>query len=465
MNKNARKSRRAFLGQSSCAAVTATPLLSTLLNLRMANNAVSATSDPNDYKALVCFFFAGGNDSFNMLIPKGATEHAEYATARSNQAIPIGNVLPVKGTHNGKTLGVHPGMPEVQSLYDNDKLAFVCNVGTLVEPVTLTTWDNGTAKLPAGMFSHSDQIMHWQTSVPDQRSALGWGGRVADLLSSCNTGANISMNISVSGTNTFQSGANTVSYEIEPAGNGAIQLAPYAEDDDPTLTALSATAVNSLMDAEYSNLFQKAFAQKNRASIDASAEFSNAIAAQSLNTVFSANYISQSFQMVAKTIAARSTLNMKRQTFFILFGGFDHHDELLNNHAAMLPVVSKAMSEFDAAMTELQLHDKVTTFTASDFARTLSSNGKGTDHAWGSNQMVMGGAVNGGQIYGTYPGLALGNSLDTGRGRLIPTMSTDEYFADLARWFGVSDAQLGTVFPNLHRFHTIGSGAPVGFMA
>lgn len=458
------QSRRAFLGQASCAAVTATPLLSTLLNLRMANTVVAASADPNDYKALVCFFFAGGNDSFNMLIPKGASEHSEYATARSNQAIAQNNVLQIKGTHNGKTLGVHPGMPEVQSLYDNDRLAFVCNVGTLVEPVTLTTWENGAARLPAGMFSHADQIQHWQTSVPDQRSALGWGGRTADLLSSCNVGANISMNISLSGTNTFQSGANSVSYEIESGGNGSIALAPYGDDDDPTLTALGSTAVNSLMDAEYSNLFQKAFAQKNRASLDASNEFANAVSSQSLTTVFSANHISLSFQMVARTIAARQTLNMKRQTFFILFGGFDHHDELLNNHAAMLPVVSKAMSEFDAAMTELGLNDKVTTFTASDFARTLSSNGKGTDHAWGSNQMVMGGAVQGGQIYGNYPSLALGSNLDTGRGRLIPTMSTDEYFAELARWFGVGDADLGTVFPNLNRFHTIGSGAPVGFM-
>lgn len=457
-------SRRSFLGQASCAAVTATPLLSTLLNLRMAGNAVAATSDPNDYKALVCFFFAGGNDSFNMLIPKGASEHAEYATARSNQAIARSSVLQIKGSHSGKTLGVHPGMPEVRNLFDNDRLAFVCNVGTLVEPVTLASWNNGSARLPAGMFSHADQIMHWQTSVPDQRAALGWGGRVADLLSSCNVGANISMNISLSGTNTFQSGANSVSYEIEPGGNGSVSLLPYANEGDHPLSAIGSAAINSLMDAEYSNLFQKAFARKNRASLDVSAEFANAVSGHALTTVFSANHISQSFQMVARTIAARQSLNMKRQTFFILYGGFDHHDELLNNHAAMLPVVSKAMAEFDAAMTELGLNDKVTTFTASDFARTLSSNGKGTDHAWGSNQMVMGGAVRGGRTFGTYPDLELGNNLDTGRGRLIPTMSTDEYFAELARWFGVSNADLGTVFPNLSRFYSVGPEPPVGFM-
>ncbi|MEM9480276.1 MAG: DUF1501 domain-containing protein [Verrucomicrobiota bacterium] len=465
MNTPASNSRRRFLGQASCASITATPVLSTLLNLQMTNSVVGAPSDPNDYKALVCFFFAGGNDSFNMLAPKGASEHAEYATTRSNQALPQSSILALNGTHNGKTLGVHPGMPEVQSLYNSGKLAFVSNVGTLVENVTLERFNNGLAKLPAGLFSHSDQIMHWQTSVPDAPSSTGWGGRVADILSSCNTNTQISMNISLAGTNTFQSGAGTVSYEIEPTGNGSIALMPYAEGEDPTLAALGQTAINSMMDAQYSNLFQQTFAEKNRSALDASTAFSSAIAAQTVNTVFSANRISQSFQMIAKTIAARNTLGMKRQTFFVLFGGFDHHDELLNNHAAMLPVISKAMSEFDTAMTELNLQNNVTTFTASDFARTLTSNGKGTDHAWGSNQMVMGGAVQGGQIYGTYPSLALGSDLDTGRGRLIPTMSTDEYFAEIARWFGVSNVDLTSVFPNLTRFYTPGAVPPVGFMS
>ncbi|MEM9236701.1 MAG: DUF1501 domain-containing protein, partial [Verrucomicrobiota bacterium] len=363
--------RRKFLGQASCAAVTATPILSTLLNLKMANTAVAAPAGPDDYKALVCFFFAGGNDSFNMLVPTGSSEYSNYAATRSNLALAQNTLLPLNGTHNGSTHGVHPAMPEVQSLYNSGKLAFVSNVGTLVEPVTLPSFVNGSAKLPAGLFSHADQIMHWQTSVPDQRGALGWGGRVADLLASCNTNERISMNISLSGTNTFQSGAQTVSYEIEAAGNGSIAPLPYAEGENPTIAALGQTAINSMMDAEYSNLFMKTFAQRNRSAMDASAEFSAAIAGQTVNTVFSANQISQSFQMVAKTIAARKVLGMQRQTFFIMFGGFDHHDELLNSHAAMLPVVSKAMSEFDLAMTELGLNDKVTTFTASDFARTL----------------------------------------------------------------------------------------------
>ena len=452
--------RRQFLGQSSCASITATPILSTLLNLKMANTAAADNGAITDYKALVCFFFAGGNDSFNMLVPTGATEYSNYATARSNLALARNTLLPLNGTNHA----LHPAMPEIQTLYNAGKLAFVSNVGTLVEPVTLAGYHSGADKLPAGLFSHSDQIMHWQTSVPDSRSALGWGGRLADLLSSANTNSQISMNISLSGTNTFQSGNETVSYEIEPSGNGSVALASYADGEDPTMAALGQTAINSMMDASYSNLFQQAFATKNRNALDASSAFSSAIAAQTVNTVFSPNRISQSFQMVAKTIAARNTLGAKRQTFFIMFGGFDHHDELLNSHALMLPVISRAMSEFDLAMTELGLHDKVTTFTASDFARTLSSNGKGTDHAWGSNQMVMGGAVKGGNLYGTYPDLSLGSDLDTGRGRLIPSLSTDEYFAELARWFGVSNANLTAVLPNLPRFYTPGATPPVGFM-
>jgi uncharacterized protein (DUF1501 family) len=465
MNAQALSSRRRFLGQTACSAVTATPLLSTILNLKMAGNAAAASSDPNDYKALVCLFQGGGNDSFNMLVPRGASEYAEYQATRSDLALAQNTLLPLNGTHGGKTFGVHAGMSEVQALYNSGDLAFVSNVGTLVEPVTLAQVENESARLPLGLYSHNDQITHWQTSVPDRRSAIGWGGRVADLLDSSNSNDNISMSISLSGTNTFQAGESTVSYEIESSGNGAIVLADYAENDNPTLTNLGKTAVNSLMDLEYQNLFQKTFAQRNRNAIDASVEFSDAIAGVSaISTPFSTNGISNAFRMIAKTIAARDVLGMKRQTFFIMFGGWDHHDELINAHAAMLPVVSKGIAEFHAAMGELGVADKVTTFTASDFARTLSSNGRGSDHAWGSNHMVCGGAVQGGQIYGDYPDLGLGSSLDTGRGRLIPTMATDEYFADLARWFGVSDADMPTVFPNLDRFYTIGPDNPVGFM-
>ena len=460
-------SRRQFLGQAACAAVTATPLISTLLNLSM-TNALAAGSLPSspvsDYKALVCILLAGGNDSFNMLVPRGASEYSEYQRVRSNLALAQNSLQALQGTHSGKQLGLHAGMPELAELFNSGDAAFIANVGTLVEPTTLSRYNSGSAQLPLGLFSHADQIMHWQTSVPDSRSARGWGGRVADILHSVNPNQRISMNISLGGTNTFQSGNQTVSYEIRPSGNGAVQP-DFLSEEPSSFSAIARSGVRSLIDAQYKNLFQQTFAHTHARAIDASYEFSNAIGAQTISTAFSSSQLSQALQMVARTIAARDTLGMQRQTFFVMMDGFDHHDELLNNHAAMLPVLSKALTEFNAAMRELQVHDQVTCFTASDFARTLTSNGRGSDHGWGGNQIVMGGAVNGGLVYGNYPDLGLGNALDTGRGRLIPSLSTDEYFAELAQWFGVPNSQLGEIFPNLQRFYNIGANRPIGFLS
>ena len=226
-------SRRRFLGQASCSAVGAASLFSTLLNMRFA----SALAEPgpvldprsglpgNDYKALVCLFFAGGNDSFNMLVPKGAVEHAEYATIRGDLALPAGSLLPiVPATSDGREYGVHPGMPEVQQLFASGDLAFVANVGSLVEPTTKQDILNGSARLPLGLYSHADQIMHWQTSTPDRRVAQGWAGRMADLLQSSNNNQTVSMNISLSGTNVFQAGNRAVPYSIRPIGNGSLGI-------------------------------------------------------------------------------------------------------------------------------------------------------------------------------------------------------------------------------------------------
>lgn len=452
MKSNTSLSRRNFMGQAACAGIGMTPLLSTLFNLKMTANAASVQSNSEDYKALVCLFLAGGNDSFNMLIPTSGADYANYASIRAELALPVNTLHALNGIHGGKTYAVHPSMPQVQGLFNNGELAFVTNVGTLVEPTTLAQYQQESVRLPDGLFSHADQIMQWQTSVPDQRTPYGWGGRVADILQANNTNQSISMSISLSGINTFQAGLDTVSYEIDSSGSGAYRLQGMEGIESSAIRSISEAAVNSLMDLQYRNVFQQHFARVHRRSIDTAQVFAGAIDTVSVNTPFSANPVSQSFRMAAKTIAARKSLGMKRQTFFIQFGGWDHHDEVLNNQLSMLGVVSNALNEFNLAMKELGLHDKVTTFTASDFARTLTSNGQGTDHGWGGNHLVMGGAVQGAQIVGAYPELAAGNSLDTGRGRLIPTLSTDEYFADLARWFGVPNGRLGEVLPNLDRF-------------
>ena len=444
----AKISRRQFLGEASCASVGSASLFSTLLNMRMTNTAAafeanSDTADGEDYKALVCLFLAGGNDSFNMLVPMGQNEYQEYQSIRSDLALAQDGLLPLKGeVADGRTFGVHPSMPEVQQLYNDDEVAFVANVGTLVERTTKDSYESGFAKLPVGLYSHNDQIAHWQTSVPDKRGNLGWGGRTADLLKSLNDNQNISMNISVSGSNLFQAGQTLTEYSVDPVA-GSIGLAGFDQPEDE-LHYIKKAAIESMLDMQYQSLFEQTFVNTTRGALDNHQQFSSAIASvPTLTTQFGSNEISQAFSMVAKTIAARKTLGFKRQTFFILFGGWDHHDEVIKTQQAMLTVVSKAMKEFSNAMTELDINDKVTTFTASDFGRTLTSNGRGSDHAWGGNHMVMGGAVQGGRIYGDYPALYIDNPLDTGRGALIPTISCDEYFAELAKWFGVSRFRCG----------------------
>ena len=470
--------RRQFLGSASCAAVGSASLFSTLMNLRMANTAAAqnlpisplsanALAGGNDYKALVCIFLAGGNDSFNMLVPRGNAEYSEYAAIRADLALPQGDLLPLNALEtNGRSYGVHPSMPEVAQLFNAGDLAFVANVGTLVEPTTLAGIESGLAKLPLGLYSHSDQIMHWQTSVPDKRTGFGWGGRTADLLKSLNGSDVISMNISLAGTNLFQTGTTLTEYSVVPWGNGAVQI--HGHDDIWwSRHVLKNAAIESMLDLAYQNLFDQTFANSTRAAIDGAALFANAIAdLPPFATQFSDNELSNSLAMVAKTIAARNVLGYRRQTFFVMLGGWDHHDEVLNNQVAMLSVASKALKEFQDALTELGAHNDVVTFTASDFGRTLTSNGQGSDHAWGGNHMVMGGPVRGSRIYGDFPALYEDNPLDTGRGRLIPTTSCDEYFAEMALWFGVAPGDLATVFPNIGRFYNTSSDeTPLNMLA
>jgi uncharacterized protein (DUF1501 family) len=448
-------SRRRFLGQASCAAVGTTALYSTVLDLGMFN-ALACTVP--DYKALVCIFLGGGVDSFNMLVPRGPSEHAEYAQVRRDLALPRDVLLPVDpATSDGRLYGLHPGLAELQTLFERTDVAFLANVGTLVEPMTLQQYRDGTARRPLGLFSHSDQSMHWQTSIPDQRAAVGWAGRMADVLGDVNDNPNISMNISLSGNNVFQSGNISAHYTISSNGSRGLRGYGGRSPVDQARTQ----GVDSLLAMTYQHLFEQTFATRMRGAIDAHLEFSAAIdALPPMQTVFSDTRLSQNLRMVAQTIAARDTLGMCRQTFFIGAGGWDHHDEVLVNQELMLPVVSAALNEFQSALVELGVESDVTTFTASDFGRTLTSNGRGSDHAWGGNHIVMGGAVRGGEIYGRYPSLYQGNPLDTGRGRLIPTTSVDEYFAELALWFGVPRQDLEIVLPNIRRFYDPSSSAP-----
>lgn len=456
-------SRRSFLGEASCAAIGTTTLFSSIMNLGMANVLASPIAKPTgNYKAMVCILLSGGNDSFNMLIPKGA-EYAQYANVRTNLAIPQNEVLGLNPISSGMSLGIHPAMPEVQQLFQDGKVAFLSNVGTLIEPTTKAQINNNTVQVPLGLLSHSDQVMHWQTSFPQERSSQGWGGRMADILQSMNSSQDISMNISLSGNNIFQTGANATAYTIN-SDEGGVGVLGY-NDPDPYFQLMT-SGINSLLEQQYQDVFKQTYANVVKNSINSNEAFNEAIAqVDPFNTTFSNNYVSESLAMIARTIAAQETLGMQRQTFFLSIGGFDNHDELLNNQSELLTILSKGLSEFYNALDELNMNECVTTFTISDFARSLTSNGNGTDHAWGGNAMVMGGSVNGQEIYGSYPNLALGSELELGGGIFIPTTSADEYFAELALWFGVSPFDLPTLLPNIGNFYSVGSGTnPIGFM-
>ena len=454
--------RRGFLGRASCAAVGTASVLSSILNLRLVGSVAAAEAPADDeYRALVCVFLAGGNDSFNLLAPCSGDGHAEYLAARGGVALPQSGLLPLApALPDGRVLGVSAAAPELHALYGAGTLAFVSNVGTLVEPTTLAGYQSGQAKLPLGLFSHADQQMHWQSSLPDTRSpASGWAGRMADLLRSLNDAGPVSMNVSVAGINLYQSGQATAALAVSDSGP--------AELSDWNLPGFlpRRQATESLLEAEYRNIYERTFASMKRQAIEASATFRQATAAApAIAAPFTeANSLSRQLRRVARTISARQLLGKRRQTFFVLMGGWDLHAGM-SSHGALLQRVSQAVGEFQVAMAGMGLADQVTLFSSSDFGRTLSPNDDGTDHAWGGNHFVAGGAVNGGRVYGSYPALALGSSLDTGRGRLIPTTSVDEYFAELALWMGVSPSNLPLVLPNLSRFRDPLAGPPLGFL-
>ena len=459
--------RRKFLLDSGCAALGTTTRFSSLINMKaiaaaaLDKNPIPKSED--DYKALVCILLAGGIDSHNVLIPHGDPEHAEYLTTRSNLAIPKSTILPLNhGGQGGRKYGLHPGMPEVQNLFNQGKAAFVANVGTLIEPTSKEQYQSDFHPLPVGLFSHSDQIMHWQTGRPGERANHGWGGRMADLIQSMNANQNLSMSFSLSGRNQFQSGQQTVDFSIKPNGNVGID----GFDSDNTYNTLRNAAINNMLEAEYQDVFEQTYVNTLKSSAEGSVQFQEAINnLPEFTSTFSENRLSERLEMVAKVIAARGDLGFSRQTFFFFFLGWDHHDGVIEKQEEQLPVLSAALGEFMSALEELGVSDKVTTFTISDFGRTLTSNGNGSDHAWGGNALVVGGGLNGGEIYGDYPSLELENNLMLRRGRLIPTVSAAEYLSELALWFGVSPSDVNDIFPDLPNFFDTSQGSmPLGFL-
>ncbi len=445
-------SRREFIGQASCAGVGATALFSTLLSLRLANSLAAQTATAtSDYKALVCLFLAGGNDSYNMLIPTTPGEYAAYNTLRGGLALPADSLLQITpGNMGGRTLGIHPSMTEVRDLFNSGNLNFIANVGSLVRPTTLTEYKAGTNR-PLSLYSHDDQVKQWQTCMPDKRTAIGWGGRAADILASLNKSSLVSMNISLSGQSAFLRGQQAFTYSI--GSGGATSLTGYNPTSVNNLTAVRSAAVDSMLVADYRNLFEKSYAGSTLDAVETYYEFTNAITPITLATpIPTSNSLASNLAMIARVAGANVALGTKRQVFFVQIGGWDHHDGLVAKQQTMLATVSKALGFFWTALGELGLRNNVTLFTASDFARTLTSNGDGSDHAWGGNHMALGGAVAGGYVLGNkaqgyYPDLQNVATIDTGQGRLIPGVAVDEYARDLLTWFGVTASDMDYVLP------------------
>ncbi len=456
MNPPRKISRRHFLYQANCAAVGTASLFSSLLTLRLTAGTVSATP-LTGYKAMICLFLSGGNDSFNMLVPRNSDAYGEYAKIRDSLALANSALLPIQSDQQAYgEFGIHPNLPILQTLYRQGNAAFVSNVGTLVEPTTLQQYENKSTKLPLGLFSHSDEQLHWQTLVPQVRGSgpKGWTGRMADVMAQANINGTIGMNVSLSGTNVLQAGRTTVPYVT--GTNGSVQLTEYV--DDPT----SALAVDSFLSQNYRNLYQKTLSAANRSSIDTAIAFESATNAVTLTETFPQTQTGGRLKAIARILAARHTLGMNRQVFFLRRGGWDHHNEVQEQQAGLFAELNDAISAFWKELGHLGLQDDVVLFTASDFGRTLTSNGRGSDHAWGGNHFVIGGNLNGGRIYGQYPILAAGGPQDVGRGRLLPTTSVDAYGAELATWFGAPRQELSTIFPNADNFGLLNNPSPLG---
>ncbi len=449
--------RRDFLKSSVCASIGALSASGLLFDLQKVMAATDLSANFNDYKALVCIFLYGGNDSDNMLIPRG-TGYTSYAQQRTNLAVPENTLLPLNPiTSDGREWAFNPQFAEMQNLFQQGKLAVLGNVGPLSVPTTKTQYENQTVPLPPNLFSHNDQQIHWQTSIPDVPTTTGWGGRMSDLLRSSNGIWQNFTSISIGGANTIGVGVDTPIYHVST--QGSIGLDWY--DDNPNTTDIKSQAINQILALNSENEYENEIRDIEKRSIESNRTLRTALqSTPPLTTVFPDTHLGRQLKMIARLISARNNLTLQRQIFFCEMGGFDTHNEQLNTQPTLLRELSQAMGAFYNATVEIGIPDKVTSFTASDFGRTFRSNGNGSDHGWGAHHLIMGGDVRGRMIYGNVPVLQIGGPNDSGDGRWIPTTSVDEYAATLARWFGASTGNLTTILPNLGRF----ASSNLGFM-
>jgi len=453
-----RSSRRAFvqrLGQLGLAGAAAP----WALNLAAMSEAAAQSTTGTDYKAMVCVFLYGGNDHWHTLPPYDSASHAEYLRVRTTiahqrdalaaTALPSGNGLP-----DGRQVALAPDLAPLKTMFSQGSLGVLLNVGTLVQPTTKAQYTANSVRLPPKLFSHNDQQSVWQSSNPEGATS-GWGGRMGDLFMSGNDRTTFTC-VNTSGNAVFMSGREAVQYQVSAAG--AVALRGLTT---PLFGSQACSdALRQLVTASHAHLMRAEYARVTSRSIEAQATLTSALAATTaLKTTFpTVGTLGPQLQMVARMIAARDRLGVRRQVFFVSLGGFDMHDFLVTAHPGLMQQLAGSLSAFQAAMTELGVAQQVTTFTASDFGRTLTSNGDGSDHGWGSHHFILGGAVQGGRFYGQLPQVAVNGPDDVGQGRLLPTTSVDQLAATLATWMGVSATNLPLVVPNIGNYsvHDLG---------
>lgn len=468
MTKQTQSRRRFLRSMLSLAGGTAVPFT---LNLAAMSEAAAQTA--TDYKALICLYMAGGNDGFNTVLATDDVSWNEYIRLRSSDdasssiALPRTGVRPIVPISNqGRSFALHPALEAVSYLFANNRAAIVANVGPLTHPITLDQY-LANQNVPLKLFSHNDQQSLWQSNGPEG-SSLGWGGQLGDMFAKDNSAPTFTC-ISASGNAVFLSGKQVRQFQISTSGmppisnlDASLFGAPAASN--PLRSIITAQTPNgNPFENEYANVVSRAIAAQQTLSsaissitVKAPTNYTNP------NTsVAASNPLALQLQTVARIIAGRDNLQVKRQVFYVSLGGFDMHDGQRANQADLLAKIDHAVKYFDEVLGETNMRNQVTMFTASDFGRTFLSNGDGTDHGWGSHHFVFGGAVNGREIYGDFPVTGVGHALDVGSGALLPTTSVDQYGATLAAWFGVPAGQLATVFPNIVNF----SQHNLGFMA
>jgi uncharacterized protein (DUF1501 family) len=441
--------------------------------------AMAQSTTGSDYRALVCVYLQGGNDGHGTVIATDPDSFAAFTTARSGApglAYPMSELLPItlKTPQSGRTFALNPSLGGVQSLFNAGRAAIVANTGTLVTPASKTQINANSVPLPDSLFSHFDQTAAWQAIASNLGSSerVGWGGAVADAIEAMNMNSNSMFAcISTAGNALFLAGQS--SFQLNVTSAGPIPI--YGLQNPPFGLPSAANPLNSILTGDETNLFAKEYEVVINRSMQAQATLVTAMAPAGAGGVANPpqyldpmtnmlvdNPLAASMQTVARIIAGRGQLGVTRQIFYVQLGSFDTHDNQAVQHARLLTQLGAAFQYFDGLMVGMGLGSNVTAFTISDFGRTLTSNSDGTDHGWGSHHFVVGGAVQGQDMYGQYPVVGVNQANDLGAGRLIPTTAVEQYAGTLASWFGISDSQIRTVFPNFGNF---GTDPYLGFMS